>query len=159
MLHMLQHTCPRPSKVRMKILLDENFPLALVRKLREQGHEVEHLILLGLRGTPDSMIVARLNSETLLFLTHDQEFLQLEPTRSSVIISRVSQSLPLSSRIEAWLTGSASISRMTGASASLGYLTMEGSCLRKLWARTVEKLERAISLIQNANDHTLAPFA
>jgi hypothetical protein len=51
------------------------------------------------------VIVAWLNSETLLFLTHDQEFLQLEPTRSSVIISRVSQNLPLSSRIEAWLTG------------------------------------------------------
>lgn len=34
----------------MKILLDENFPLALTRKLREDGQEVEHIILLGLRG-------------------------------------------------------------------------------------------------------------
>jgi hypothetical protein len=105
MRRMLQHIFLRLWEVRMKILLDENFPLALVRKLREQGHEVEHIILLGLRGTPDSAIVARLNSEALLFLTHDQEFLERQLTRSSVIVSRVSQGLPLSSRIEAWLTG------------------------------------------------------
>ncbi len=34
----------------MRILLDENFPLALVRRLREERLEVDHIILLGLRG-------------------------------------------------------------------------------------------------------------
>ena len=87
----------------MKILLDENFPVALVQKLREEGREVEHMILLGLRGTSDSAIIDRLNSEQLLFLTHDQEFLDLPLTRSAVIVSRVTQSLPLQVRIEAWL--------------------------------------------------------
>jgi len=87
----------------MKILLDENFPLALVRKLHEEGREVEHIILLGLRGTSDSAIIDRLNSEELLFLTHDQEFLDLPFTRSTIIISRVTQSLPLEVRLEAWL--------------------------------------------------------
>jgi hypothetical protein len=87
----------------MKILLDENFPLALVKRLREEGHEVEHMILLGLRGAPDSVIVARLDSENLLFLTQDREFLDLPKMRSAVIISRVSQSLPLIVRLETWL--------------------------------------------------------
>ncbi len=52
----------------MKIVLDENFPLALVRSLREEGREVEHIILLGLRGAPDSAIIERLNSKSLSFL-------------------------------------------------------------------------------------------
>ena len=86
----------------MKILLDENFPLALVRKLRDDGYEVEHIILLGLRGIPDSVILERLNAEPLLFLTQDQEFLDLPATRSTIIVSRVTQSLPLKSRVEAW---------------------------------------------------------
>jgi hypothetical protein len=51
----------------MKILLDENFPLALVRRLREERLEVDHIILLGLRGTPDSAILDRLDSEDILF--------------------------------------------------------------------------------------------
>jgi predicted nuclease of predicted toxin-antitoxin system len=87
----------------MKILLDENFPVALIRKLREGGQEAEHMILLGLRGTSDSAIIDRLNSEELLFLTQDQEFLDLPLTSSAVIVSRVTQSLPLSVRVEAWL--------------------------------------------------------
>ena len=89
----------------MKILLDENFPLALVRRLRDAGHEVEHIILLGLRGISDAAIANRLNEEALLFLTHDQEFAALPVTRSIIIISRVTQSLPLNLRIEAWLKG------------------------------------------------------
>ena len=87
----------------MKIVLDENFSLALVRSLHEEGREVKHIILLGLRGAPDSTIIERLNSEELLFLTHDQEFLDLPLTRSAVIISRVTQSLPLGVRLETWL--------------------------------------------------------
>jgi hypothetical protein len=87
----------------MKILLDENFPLALVPRLREERHDVEHIILLGLRGTPDSTIIARLNSEKLLFLTNDLEFLDLPATRSVVIVSRVTQSLALTVRLETWL--------------------------------------------------------
>ena len=86
----------------MKILLDENFPLDLVEMLREDGHQVEHIILLGLRGTPDSLIIARLDSEKLLFLTNDQEFLDLPVTRSVVIISKVTQSLPLGVRLNTW---------------------------------------------------------
>jgi hypothetical protein len=87
----------------MRILLDENFPLPLVWKLQDEGHEVGHIILLGLRGTPDSAIIERLNSEELLFFTHDQEFLDLPQTRSAIIVSRVTQSLPIEERVEIWL--------------------------------------------------------
>jgi hypothetical protein len=87
----------------MKILLDENFPLALERKLRAEGREVEHIILLGLRGTPDSEIIERLHKDEILFLTQDDDFLDPRLTRSAVIISRVTQSLPLGIRVETWL--------------------------------------------------------
>jgi predicted nuclease of predicted toxin-antitoxin system len=87
----------------MKILLDENFPLALVRQLQRQGREAEHIILLGLRGAPDSLIVDRLNAEDVLFLTQDQEFLIRPHTRSPVIVSRVTQTLPITIRVDIWL--------------------------------------------------------
>jgi len=55
----------------MRILLDENFPLALLWKLQEEGYQVDHIILLGQRGAPDRAIIDQLNSEDLLLLTHD----------------------------------------------------------------------------------------
>jgi len=87
----------------MKILLDENFPLALVQKLRAEGREVDHIILLGLRGVPDATIVERLNATETLLLTHDEDFLKVPLTRSVVILSRVTQTLPLNHRLEIWL--------------------------------------------------------
>jgi predicted nuclease of predicted toxin-antitoxin system len=87
----------------MRILLDENFPLALLWKLQEEGHEVDHIIVLGLRGASDRAIIDRLNSEDLLLLTNDQEFLGRPLTRSRVIVSRVTQSQPIAVRVEIWL--------------------------------------------------------
>ena len=57
---------------------------------------------MALRGVPDSVIRERLNSEELLFLTHDSEFLDIPPTRSTVILSRVTQSLPIEVRMKVW---------------------------------------------------------
>lgn len=59
--------------------------------------------MLGIRGTADRAIVDLLNSEDLLFLTHDQEFFDAALSRSRLIISRVTQSLPITVRIEIWL--------------------------------------------------------
>ena len=53
----------------MKILLDENFPLALYRRLTAEGEDVEHIITLGWRGASDRRIRDRLVEEHLLFLT------------------------------------------------------------------------------------------
>lgn len=88
----------------MKVLLDENFPLPLYRRLREKGHDAEHVIALGQRGMPDSAVRERLAKEALVFLTNDTEFEQLAgDIRAQVIISRLPQRLPTSQRVEIWL--------------------------------------------------------
>lgn len=86
----------------MKILLDENFPLALYRSLKADGEDVEHIITLGLRGTPDQDIRERLFDRNVLFLTHDEDFLFDRPTEAIVILSRVRQSRRLVERVEVW---------------------------------------------------------
>lgn len=59
----------------MKILLDENFPLALLRALAADGGNVDHIITLGLRGSSDQHIREKLLDKDVLFLTHDEDFL------------------------------------------------------------------------------------
>lgn len=79
----------------MKILLDENFPLPLYRRLRLSGYDVEHIIVLGQRGLPDSAIRDRVACEELALLTQDTEFATIAAEyRGTIIISRVRQSLP-----------------------------------------------------------------
>jgi predicted nuclease of predicted toxin-antitoxin system len=64
----------------MRILLDENFPIQLYRRLQETGHAAEHIIALGLRGITDDQIRQRLAVEAdLLFLTQDTEFATFRP--------------------------------------------------------------------------------
>ena len=90
----------------MKILLDENFPLPLYRRLRDKGYDAEHVIVLGQRGMPDSTLRQRLAAEELVFLTNDTEFEELAMDyRARVIISRLPQRLPISQRVEIWLKG------------------------------------------------------
>lgn len=87
----------------MTVLLDENFPLALLRALRRDGIEAEHIITLGCRGIPDAQIRERLRTEDLLFLTQDVEFLVAEPEAAAlVVVSRLRQSQPLADRISLW---------------------------------------------------------
>lgn len=59
----------------MTVLLDENFPLGLVRVLQADGLHVEHIITLGWRGASDARIRTRLSSPDVLFLTQDEDFL------------------------------------------------------------------------------------
>lgn len=88
----------------MRILLDENFPIQLHRRLRDTGHEADHIIALGLRGISDAEIRLRLAAEPdLLFLTQDTEFANLpSEIAATVMISRVPQSLPIAERVEVW---------------------------------------------------------
>jgi hypothetical protein len=88
----------------MRILLDENFPIQLYRRLQATGHETEHIIALGLRGISDDEIRRRLAVEAeLLFLTQDTEFADLaSETAATVMISRVPQSIPIAQRVEVW---------------------------------------------------------
>ncbi len=89
----------------MKVLLDENFPIQLYRRLLEAGYDAEHIIALGLRGVPDSYIRQRLATEDdLVFITRNSEFEQLPAgIRARVIISQVPQSLPIEGRVRLWL--------------------------------------------------------
>ncbi len=89
----------------MRFLLDENFPIALTRRLRERGEEADHLIQLGQRGLPDSAIRKRLESEPdLVFLTQDVEFEEWDfPCRGILIVSHLAQGLKIDERIAMWL--------------------------------------------------------
>lgn len=90
----------------MRILLDENVPVALFRLLVRIGREAEHLALGAQRGSSDTVVRERLRREELLFLTRDIEFL-LPPrgSISTILVSRVPQSMPLSERLEVWDKG------------------------------------------------------
>jgi len=88
----------------VKILLDENFPLSLHRRLREKSYDAEHVIVLGQRGMPDSALRERLAKEALVFLTNDTEFEQLaDDVRAQVIISRLPQRLLTGQRVDIWM--------------------------------------------------------
>jgi len=86
----------------VKILLDENFPLALARTLRAKGKEVEHVGEIN-RGCSDQIIIHRLRRESILFLTQNGDFAEVRDAGQSFIIwSRISQSRPLQERVEMW---------------------------------------------------------
>jgi len=86
----------------VNVLLDENFPLGLLRRLHADGFAAEHIITLGWRGAPDTRIRERLQDEQVLFLTQDDDFLFGPAVSAIVVISRVKQSRRLSDRIEIW---------------------------------------------------------
>jgi predicted nuclease of predicted toxin-antitoxin system len=68
----------------LKVLLDENFPLALLRSLLRDGQQAEHIITMGWRGASDQQIRERLVDRSVLFLTQDEDFLLDKPTAATV---------------------------------------------------------------------------
>ena len=86
----------------MKVLLDENFPLALLRSLLKDGQAAEHIITLGWRGASDQRIRERLVDHSVLFLTQDEDFLFDKPAAAIVVLSRVRQSRRLEERVQVW---------------------------------------------------------
>ncbi|MGI8773823.1 MAG: DUF5615 family PIN-like protein [Actinomycetota bacterium] len=89
----------------MRVLLDENIPLRLYRRLREAEHDVEHLAL-GRRGISDAEIIRRLTEDDdLVLVTQDRDFENVRVLRGGkVVISRLSQSTPIDERVHIWLT-------------------------------------------------------
>lgn len=79
----------------MKFFLDENFSLRLHHRLQAEGIDSEHLITVGQRGIPDAEVVEHLAEGDVVLLTQDREFEYLPLRGGKVIISRVSQSLPI----------------------------------------------------------------
>ena len=109
----------------MKVLLDENFPLGLVRALEADGLQVDHIITLGWRGVSDTRIRTRLGDSDVLFLTQDEDFLFGEPVSSVVVVSRVRQARLLNDRIEVWRMAVGELNR-TPPAHRLFELTDEG---------------------------------
>jgi hypothetical protein len=86
----------------VRVLLDENFPLGLVRALEADGLEVDHIITLGWRGASDERIRERLADGELVFLTQDDDFLSGREVIATVVVSRVLQARPIDDRIRVW---------------------------------------------------------
>jgi hypothetical protein len=86
----------------VRVLLDENFPLGLLRGLREDGFEADHIITLGWRGAAHSKIRQRLQDADLIFFTQDEDFLFGEPVAAVIVLSRVRQSRRLRERTDLW---------------------------------------------------------
>ena len=93
----------------MKVLLDENFPLGLVRVLQADGLQVEHIITLNWRGASDARIRERLSDKDVVFLTQDDDFLFGMPVNATIVVSRVRQARRLADRIEVWRKAIASL--------------------------------------------------
>ncbi|MFP5351963.1 MAG: DUF5615 family PIN-like protein [Actinomycetota bacterium] len=87
----------------MRVLLDENIPLRLYRRLREGNLDVEHLAR-GPRGISDAEIIQRLtDDEDLVLITQDRDFEKVRILHGGrVIISRLSQSMPIDDRVGIW---------------------------------------------------------
>ena len=86
----------------MRIFLDENFPLALERRLKNDGYDTEHVITIGWRGVSDDRIRERLVDAGLLFLTQDEDFLFRRGPAAIIVLSRVRQARSLRERIDIW---------------------------------------------------------
>lgn len=99
----------------MTVLLDENFPLGLVRVLEADGLKVGHIITLGWRGASDARIRERLSDSNLVFLTQDEDFLAGEAVAAAIVVSRVRQSRTLSDRIHVWKIAVHTLLAITGA--------------------------------------------
>lgn len=94
----------------MKVLLDENFPLGLVRVLQAEGLHTDHIITMNWRGTSDARIRELLSDTDVVFLTHDDDFLAGPLVAGTIIVSRVRQSRRLADRIEVWRKAITSLS-------------------------------------------------
>jgi len=70
------------------VLLDENFPLGLLRSLQNDGLSAQHIITLGWRGASDARIRERLQDDQVVFLTQHEDFLLGEASRAIVVLSR-----------------------------------------------------------------------
>jgi predicted nuclease of predicted toxin-antitoxin system len=98
----------------VKVLLDENFPFGLVRALRDEGLDVDHIITLGWRGASDARIRQWLAERELVFLTQDDDFLRGPEVVARVVVSRVRQVRPIEDRIQVWRSAVKQLVDMAG---------------------------------------------
>lgn len=82
----------------MKFLADMGISPAIVRRLREQGHDAVHLHEQDLARLPDADILKKAQDESRVLLTHDLDFGELlalsKQGLPSVVIFRLSDMRP-----------------------------------------------------------------
>ncbi len=61
----------------MRFLIDENISPLVAEALRQQGYDVQHVREIGLKGRPDSEIMAYTRSERRCLVTLDEDFADL----------------------------------------------------------------------------------
>jgi len=59
-----------------RLLLDENLSEKLVPRLRSQGHDVVHVAQVGLKGTPDPVIMLWAAEHGRAVVTHDHDYVR-----------------------------------------------------------------------------------
>ncbi|NWG88067.1 MAG: DUF5615 family PIN-like protein [Hydrogenophilaceae bacterium] len=60
----------------MRLLANENIPLATIRRLREQGHDVASIVEIA-AGSTDEQVLRRAQDESRLLLTFDRDYGEL----------------------------------------------------------------------------------
>ena len=58
----------------MKLKLDENLPITLIKELTEMNHDVETVLTEGLKGKPDQDVWQASQKEGRFFITQDLDF-------------------------------------------------------------------------------------
>lgn len=116
----------------MRLLLDENFPLGLVRALKEDGLEVDHIITLGWRGASDTRIrQQQLTDPELVFLTQDDDYLSGPEVLATIVVSRVRQARPIDDRIRVWRSA---VKHLATASRGARLFELTDDCALVPWS-------------------------
>lgn len=82
----------------MRFLADENIPVSTVGFLRSLGHDVVHVLNLGLQGTPDKELYDLAIKEQRYFITKDLDFaniLSYKPSENvAILVIRIKDNRP-----------------------------------------------------------------
>lgn len=115
----------------MKFFLDENIPLALQTKLRNQGYECEHVITSDLRGCSDQRITEFLTKRGWTFITQDDDFFDLLVGEDvTVFLSRIPQELLIEERVARWTKAVAAyVENFSEADEDFYEITPEGDLI------------------------------
>lgn len=91
-----------------RILVDENLPRMLARRLTEAGYGTVHVHDVGLQGRPDEEVFTYARQEDLTILTGDVGFanvLQYPPPHAGIIVARLPTVITIERRLRLIVSG------------------------------------------------------
>jgi predicted nuclease of predicted toxin-antitoxin system len=65
------------ARIVIRFLVDNQLPAALARWIKNQGHEADHVLDLGLAESADKLIRQRASALGAVIVTKDEDFAQL----------------------------------------------------------------------------------